>query len=71
MTPQEFQAARYKLGLSLSQLAIILNVSRRTVERWEQGGASSRGVNPTAVRVVRWLLGGYRPPEWPRDHVLR
>ena len=67
MKAQDFQKARWALGLSAKQLAAILNVDERTVRRWEQatGTASRRDPSPTAVRVVEWMLDGYTPPEWP------
>ena len=64
MTPQEFKRARGQLGLSGSQLAEILNVEERTLRRWE-AGSNELGPNPIAVRVVRWMVDGFRPPEWP------
>lgn len=64
MTKEEFRRARYKLKLTGQQLAYILNVTDRTVRRWEQWGESNPPA-PTAVRVLEWMLDGYRPPEWP------
>jgi DNA-binding transcriptional regulator YiaG len=68
MTPTEFKQARQKLGLSSSQLGVILNTDPRTVRRWEDD-SSMRPPNPIACRVITWMLSGYRPPEWP--HILR
>lgn len=67
MTPTEFRAARHTLGLTLAQLARILNVDPRTVRRWEAGPTveSGRPPNPVACRVLEWMLKGWRPPEWP------
>ena len=67
MTPEEFKAAREKLGLSLRQTAHILGVGQPTVTKWEMPPeAKSRAKpNPTAVRVMQWMLEGFRPPEWP------
>lgn len=64
MTPEEFKEARRLLGLSASQLGDILATDARTIRRWESEG-DPRPVNPIAARVVRWMLDGYRPPEWP------
>lgn len=69
MTPAEFKAARNHLVLSASQLAGILNVHPRTIRKWERED-ETRPPNPIAVRVVEWLLSGYRPDEWPRDNKL-
>jgi DNA-binding transcriptional regulator YiaG len=67
VTPQEFKEARRKLGLTLSELAAILNVDSRTIRRWEaeESVETSRPPNPVAVRVMEWMLDGYRPPQWP------
>ncbi len=35
MTPKEFKATRKGLGLSVNQLAAILDVSPVTIRRWE------------------------------------
>lgn len=53
------------LGLSGKQLAEIMGVDVRTVRRWEEIGG--RQPSPTAVRVVQWMLDGFRPPEWPDE----
>jgi DNA-binding transcriptional regulator YiaG len=64
MTPQQFKEARLSLGLSARQLSIILNTNERTIRRWETDDGT-RPVNPIAIRVMQWMLNGYRPPEWP------
>lgn len=68
MTPTEFRDARTHLGLSTSELAAILGVDSRTVRKWEDTrgdeSTNARPPNPVASRVMRWLLDGYRPPEW-------
>ena len=67
MTPAQFKEARHTLGLSMSQLARILNVDPRTVRKWEADGVvSARPPNPIACRSMRWMLDGWRPPEWPK-----
>jgi len=72
MTPDEFAQARRKLGLSQDQLARILGLGidgGRTVRRWEvpEGTTNARPPNPVAVRVVGWLLDGFRPKDWPHQ----
>ena len=65
MTPEEFKEARRSLGLSASQLALILDVSKRAVWRWENP-EDEREPNKTACRVLRWMIDhGFRPPEFP------
>jgi DNA-binding transcriptional regulator YiaG len=66
MTPQQFKEARLSLGLSARQLSIILNTNERTIRRWETDDGT-RPVNPIAIRVMEWMMAGYRPPEFPQD----
>lgn len=66
MSPAEFKAARRKLGLSASQLGEILNTDPRTVRKWEDE-SGTRPPNPIACRVIKWMLAGYRPPEFPNS----
>jgi len=66
MTPADLKKARNTLGLSQAQLAHILGTDPRTVRKWEAAsGTNARGVNPIAAQVVRWMLDGFRPPEFP------
>jgi DNA-binding transcriptional regulator YiaG len=69
MTPNEFKLARRKLGLTQGQLALILDTAPQTIRKWEMGEecSTARSVNPVAARVMRWMLAGYRPPEFPRS----
>ena len=65
MTPEEFKEARRSLGLSARQLAFILDVSVRTLFRWEDPD-HDKMPNKTACRVLRWMIDhGFRPPEFP------
>ena len=52
MTSAELKDARHRLGLSVGDLARILNIDDRTLRRWEAG---EKPPSPTAVRVVGWL----------------
>lgn len=67
MTPHQFKEARRKLGLTQSQLGVILDTLPQTIRKWEMGEdcKTARSVNPIAARVMQWMLDGYRPPEWP------
>lgn len=63
MTPADFRQARKSLGLTQGQLAKLMGVDIRTVQKWEGG---ERGIDPPAVRLLRAYLDGYRPEDWPR-----
>lgn len=67
MTPAEFKAARKSLGLTQSQLGRILDTAPQTIRKWEMPAEASthRKPNPVACQVMRWMLAGFRPPEWP------
>lgn len=67
MTEEEFREARRKLGLTQAQLAKILDTAPRTIRKWETAAdkSTARGVNPVAAQVLRWMLDGWRPPDWP------
>ncbi|MEM9050285.1 MAG: helix-turn-helix transcriptional regulator [Pseudomonadota bacterium] len=67
MTPEQFKEARRKLGLTQAQLGTILDTSPTTIRKWEmsEDKSTARGPNPVACQAMRWMLGGYRPPEWP------
>lgn len=66
MTSEEFMEARQLLGLSQSQLGGILDTEPRTIRKWEAtGGSNARSPNPVACQVMRWMLDGFRPPEFP------
>ncbi len=72
MPPAEFKKARHTLGLSLAELAHILSVDPRTIRKWEADhGNSARLPNPTGARVMEWMLGGFRPPEFPSPEDLK
>ena len=65
MTNEEFKEARHKLGLTMAQLAIILNTDPRTIRKWEanDSASTSRAPSPVASRVMKWMLDGFRPPQ--------
>lgn len=68
MTPAEFKAARKELGLTQAQLGRILDTAPQTIRKWEMppGRSTARSVNPVAAQVMRWMLDGFRPPEFPQ-----
>ena len=67
MTPFEIKHARHTLGLSVSDLARLLDTDPQTVRRMEQSETAStfRRPAPRMVRLVRAYMMGYRPPDWP------
>ena len=67
MTPQDFKAGRKRLGLTQAELARILDTAPQTIRKWEmpEENSTARGVNPVAAQVMRWMLAGFRPPEFP------
>jgi len=69
MTSEEFKAARLKLGLTVNQLAAILDKNHSTIARWEAspGASTKTAIDPTSIRVVEWMLDGFRPPQWPAN----
>ena len=44
--------ARLKSGLTQEQFAVLLGVSRRTLEQWEQGRRIPSGAAKTLIRVA-------------------
>lgn len=69
MTKQQFRAGRLRLGLSVKQMAEILDTNASTIARWEapESASTMTPLNPTAARVMQWLLDGFRPPQWPNQ----
>jgi len=53
--------ARLKSGLSQSEFAAVLGVSKRTLEQWEQGRRKPSGAARTLLRIAE------RHPEVLRD----
>ena len=54
MTPSEITAAMVALNMTPQQFADALGVTRRTVYRWQHGGAR---MTPQTARLVAMLLG--------------
>lgn len=69
MDPDEFKRARQQLGLTQAELGRILDTAPQTIRKWEMGEdrSTSRSVNPVAAQAMRWMLAGFRPPEWPKE----
>ena len=51
MTPEEFKAARQKLGLTQSQLGRILDTAPQTIRKWEMPDTAST----TMRRAASWV----------------
>ena len=67
MTPAEIKQARHTLGLSVADLARLLDTDAQTVRRMEQRETAStfRRPAPRMVRLVQAYMMGHRPPDWP------
>lgn len=48
----EVAKARIKTGLSQSQFAALMGVSKRTLEQWEQGRREPSGAAKTLIRIA-------------------
>jgi putative transcriptional regulator len=59
--PNEVATARQKSGLSQSEFADALGISKRTLQEWEQGRRSPSGAAQTLIRIAK------RHPEVVRE----
>ena len=59
--PNEVAQARLKSGLSQTQFAEALGISKRTLQEWEQGRRSPSGAAQTLIRIAK------RHPEVVRE----
>lgn len=68
MTPTQFKAARMALGLTLAELAVLLDSDPKSLRCIEADPRSNmfRVPAPRMVRLLQAYLTGYRPPDWPR-----
>ena len=67
MTPAEIKQARQSLGLSVAQLAALLDTDPQTIRRMEQSERANtfRKPAPRMVRLIHAYLAGHRPDDWP------
>lgn len=67
MTPTELKEARHMLGLSVADLARLLDTDAQSIRRMEQSESAStfRRPAPRMIRLIRAYLDGYRPTDWP------
>ena len=68
MTPAEIKEARHAMGLSVADLAQLLDTDPQPVRRMEQSEDANtfRRPAPRMVRLIRAYLDGYRPADWPQ-----
>lgn len=59
--PNEVVQARQRTGLSQAQFAEALNISKRTLQEWEQGRRQPSGAAQTLIRIAK------RHPEVVRE----
>lgn len=74
MTNEEFRDAQKRLGLTDSELALVLGISndqhiRRLKSAPDKG--HHKPVQPWHVRLIRAYLDGYRPKDWPATGLRR
>lgn len=66
MTPEQFQQARHRLGLTLEQMGRMLGYQgehiRQQVHDLETG---RRDIREPQRRLMQAYLEGYRPKDWP------
>jgi len=67
MTPEEIQDARHELGLSVKEMADMLDTDKQTVRRLEMDprAETARQPAPRMVRLIKAYIAGYRPDDWP------
>ena len=63
MTPEEFRAARARLGLTQFAMARLLGFSHLSrISEMENGKTN---ISASVERLLRAYLDGYRPGDWP------
>lgn len=67
-TPMVLRGARTELGLSVAQMAALLETDAQTIRRMEQTPLANTFRKPASrmIRLLRAYLHGYRPKDWPR-----
>lgn len=71
MNHADMKAARKALGLTIDQMAKMLDTDRRSLRRIEtdpmrgSGQHTSRDPAPRMVRLMQAYLEGHRPKDWP------
>ena len=69
MTPTELKEARQSLGLSVSQLADLLETDAQSIRRMEMSHdlSTHRFPAPRMQRLIEAYLVGYRRDDWPQE----
>ena len=67
MNHAELKDARRSLGLSVADMARLLDTDPQTIRRMEQREDAStfRRPAPRMERLIAAYLSGYRPDDWP------
>lgn len=67
MTPSQLREARHALGLSVAQMADMLDTDPLSIRRMEmdQDRKTARAPAPRMTRLMVAYLSGYRPDDWP------
>lgn len=65
--PDEIKAARERLGLTLTEMAAMLDTDAKSLRCMEMDPAvkMARTPPPRLVRLLEAYLDGYRPADWP------
>ena len=68
MTPAQLKKARRKLGLTPSEMGVMLGYkeggARCQIHHMEHG---RKNITPPVGRLVEAYLDGYRPADWPDE----
>jgi transcriptional regulator with XRE-family HTH domain len=67
LTPDKLKEIMHKLDFSTADVALIMGVTRRTVQLWLSGG------NPppaSTIMVLEGILEGLLPMEWVEDKII-
>jgi transcriptional regulator with XRE-family HTH domain len=67
MNHAELKEARRSLGLSVADMARLLDTDPQTIRRMEQREDAStfRRPAPRMERLIAAYISGYRPDDWP------
>lgn len=60
-TAEGFSEGMRHLDISVTRAAMLIGAPESTIKKWLKG---ERPVHPTAARMLRWMLDGYRPENW-------